>query len=204
MPQLPILIQLEPSILGNSNVCQDQYRLLNLEQLIRKSLSSFIAIHFLKDSHKVILHNMKWPVSRLCIPLPRLVQDDLQSTLQCLFFHLSSRTPEHLASCLGHGVSAGVGYYRAASGLGDLFCTELYFPEQKLDAWEWRMESDWSAAAVTLHLLNFPCRLRRQAGQLGLWVWGWPFPQWACQREAGICFASTERASTLPPTRCGW
>lgn len=49
-------------------------------------------------------------------------------------FPLESRTPEFLASCLGQGVSAGVGYYRAASGLGDLFSTELYFPEQKLDA----------------------------------------------------------------------
>lgn len=47
------------SFLGNSNICQDQYRLLGLEQLIRKSLSSFIAIHFWKDSaYKVTLHNI--------------------------------------------------------------------------------------------------------------------------------------------------
>lgn len=140
-------------------------------------------------------------MSRLCI---HLVHDALQSTLQSLFFHLSSRTPERLASCVGHGVSAGVGYYRAASALGDLFSTELYFPAQTLDAWEWRMESAWSAAAVTLHLLNFPCWLHRQAGQLRLRGWGWPFPQLACQREAGICFASRERASVFPPTQCGW
>lgn len=46
--------------LGNSNVCQDQYRLLGLEQLIRKSLSSFIAIYFLKDSLLIKLLYIIW------------------------------------------------------------------------------------------------------------------------------------------------
>lgn len=123
-------------------------------------------------------------------------------TLQFLFFHLSSRTPGAPGLfALDMASRPECCWAGAASALGDLFSTELYFPAQTLDGQRMTHGKCLErCCGRDPSPTKLPVRFHRQAGQLSQVGWGWPFPQLACQREAGICFASRERAMASPNT----